>query len=65
MARVWVVTHSDVLAKALEAEVGHPARRVVKVDGATQIENMTLGGDYRDDETEEDPETVSRSAQRR
>jgi predicted ATPase len=45
-ARIWVVTHSDLLARSLEAEIGHRARRVVKVNGATQIENLNLAGDY-------------------
>lgn len=62
-ARLWVVTHSDVLAQALEAENGHPARRVVKVDGATQIENLTVAGEYREDE--EDDEGESEEATRR
>jgi predicted ATPase len=49
-ARIWVVTHSELLARSLETEIGHRARRVVKVNGATQIENLNLAGDYVEDE---------------
>ena len=48
-ARIWVVTHSDLLARSLEAEVGHRARRVIKVNGATQLENLNLAGEYLDE----------------
>jgi predicted ATPase len=49
-ARIWVVTHSELLARSLEAEIGHRARRVVKVKGATQIDNLRLDGEYRDED---------------
>jgi predicted ATPase len=48
-ARIWVVTHSDLLARCLEAEMGHRARRVIKVNGATQLENLNLAGEYLDE----------------
>ena len=48
--QIWVVTHSDLLSSALEAELGARVRRVVKVDGATEIEGLTLAGDWRDED---------------
>ena len=48
--RIWIVTHSDVLAEALRDETGKRARRVIKLDGATSIEGLTLSGEFRDDE---------------
>ena len=38
--RIWIVTHSDVLAEALGDETGKRARRVIKSDGATSIEGV-------------------------
>ncbi|MEJ1967707.1 MAG: AAA family ATPase [Rhizomicrobium sp.] len=48
--RVWIVTHSQGLADALEAEAGAKPRRVVKIDGATKIEGLKLSGEFADDE---------------
>ena len=48
--RIWVVTHSEMLAEALAAETGRPARRVVKSDGATEIEGLKKTGEYRDED---------------
>ena len=48
--RLWIVTHSDVLADALCEETGKRARRVVKQDGATSIEGLTLAGTFRDED---------------
>lgn len=48
--RIWVVTHSETLAEALAAETGRPARRVVKTDGATEIEGLKKTGEYRDED---------------
>lgn len=45
--QIWVVTHSEVLSSALETELG---ARVVKTDGATEIEGLTLAGDWREDD---------------
>ena len=47
--QIWVVTHSETLSSALEAELGARVRRVVKTDGATEIEGLTLAGDWRED----------------
>jgi predicted ATPase len=51
-ARIWIVTHSDALADALREETGKPARRVIKLDGATSIEGLTLSGEFRNHEEE-------------
>jgi len=51
-ARLWIVTHSEALADALREETGKPARRVVKIDGATTIEGLKLTGEYREEEEE-------------
>ena len=47
---IWIVTHSEALAEALQEETGKPARRVVKHDGATTIEGLKLTGGYRDED---------------
>ncbi len=52
--RIWIVTHSEALADAMQAETGKPARRVVKVKGATAIEGLTQTGTWRDDEEEDE-----------
>jgi predicted ATPase len=54
--RIWIVTHSDTLAGAIKEETGKPARRVVKIDGATSIEGLKLTGEYRDEGDEVDEE---------
>lgn len=48
--QVWVVTHSEALAKLLLEETGKRARRVIKTNGATGIEGLKLSGDYADDD---------------
>lgn len=48
--RIWIVTHSAVLADAIEAETGRPARRVIKNGGATSIEGLTMTRTYRNDD---------------
>lgn len=48
--RIWIVTHSDELAKHLQEETGKAARRVIKSAGATGIEGLKLSGDYDDDD---------------
>lgn len=52
--RLWIVTHSEVLADALREETGKPARRVAKTGGETTIEGLKLTGEYRDDEEAEE-----------
>ena len=48
--RIWIVTHSDTLAAALHEETGKKPRRVIKENGATSIEGLTLSGEFRDEE---------------
>jgi predicted ATPase len=48
--RIWIVTHSDELARFLHEETGKPARRVVKSAGATGIEGLKLSGEYADED---------------
>jgi predicted ATPase len=48
--RIWIVTHSEALAAALYEETGKKARRVIKEDGATNIEGLMLSGEFEDDE---------------
>lgn len=48
--RIWIVTHSEELAKHLHEETGKQARRVVKSSGATGIEGLRLSGEYADDD---------------
>jgi predicted ATPase len=48
--RIWIVTHSDFLAEALQREMGKPVRRIVKLDGATSIEGLKVSGEFHDDE---------------
>lgn len=52
-SRIWVVTHSEVLADAITEETGKPARRVLKVDGATTIEGLKLSGEFRDEQDDD------------
>ena len=53
-ADIWIVTHSEQLMEALRSESSVPLRRVIKPKGATTIEGLTLGGEYRDEETDEE-----------
>ena len=55
-ADIWIVTHSEQLMDALRSESSVPLRRVIKSKGATAIEGLTIGGEYRDDEADEDDE---------
>jgi predicted ATPase len=48
--RIWIVTHSEALADAIYEETGKKVRRVIKEDGATNIEGLTLSGEFRDEE---------------
>ncbi|MGY8709257.1 AAA family ATPase [Bradyrhizobium sp. 18BD] len=53
-ADIWIVTHSEQLMEALRNESSVPLRRVIKSKGATTIEGLTLGGEYRDEESADD-----------
>jgi predicted ATPase len=47
--QVWLVTHSERLAQVIEATGAGAVRTVVKRDGATTVEGLTLLGTFRDD----------------
>ncbi|WP_038952009.1 AAA family ATPase [Bradyrhizobium japonicum] len=53
-ADIWIVTHSEQLMEALRSESSVPLRRVIKPKGATTIEGLTVSGEYRDEESDED-----------
>ncbi|WP_316191096.1 AAA family ATPase [Bradyrhizobium sp. SZCCHNS2096] len=55
-ARIWIVTHSEDLARHLQEETGKQARRVIKSTGATGIEGLKLSGEYADEEEEGEEE---------
>ena len=44
-SQVWLVTHSELLAREVEQHCGVRARRVIRIDGATWIEGMRLTGE--------------------
>jgi predicted ATPase len=46
--QVWVVTHSTVLADALAEAANITPRHVVKREGETSIEGLTITGEFRD-----------------
>lgn len=48
--QIWVVTHAGALASAIEDETGTDPRTIIKRDGATWIEGLTLGGDFDDED---------------
>jgi predicted ATPase len=48
--QLWLVTHSERLAKAIEDTGAGAVRTVMKRNGATAIEGLTLLGTFRDDE---------------
>jgi predicted ATPase len=52
--QVWVVTHSGQLADALASESGIKPRTVIKRNGETWLEGLKLGGDFAQDEDDED-----------
>jgi predicted ATPase len=54
--QVWLVTHSERLAKAIEDTGEGAVRTVVKRKGATTIEGLTLFGTFREDEEDEEDE---------
>lgn len=53
-ADIWIVTHSEQLMEALRSESSVPLRRVIKPKGATTIQGLTIGGEYRDEESDGD-----------
>ncbi|MCC8942578.1 AAA family ATPase [Bradyrhizobium sp. Arg68] len=53
-ADIWIVTHSEPLMEALRSESSVPLRRVIKEKGATTIEGLTIAGEFRDEDNDED-----------
>jgi predicted ATPase len=47
--QVWVVTHSQILADALEEQTGTLPRAVIRKDGSTWLKGLTQFGDFEDD----------------
>lgn len=48
-AQIWLVTHSQALADAIEVLSGVSPHRVIKRDGETWLEGLRLSGDFDDD----------------
>lgn len=48
--QIWLVTHSERLAAALAKHGGVAPRTVVKRNGETWIEGLTIGGRFRDED---------------
>jgi predicted ATPase len=48
--QLWLVTHSERLAKAIEDTGAGAVRTVIKQKGATTIEGLTLMGTFRDED---------------
>jgi predicted ATPase len=49
-SQVWIVTHSERLAREVETRCGVKAKRVVRNEGATWIEGMRLTGAMAEDD---------------
>jgi predicted ATPase len=49
-SQLWIVTHSERLAREIEARCGVRAKRVIRNDGATWIEGMRLTGEMEDED---------------
>ena len=47
-SQVWLVTHSEALAEAIDQTGTGQVRTVVKKDGATWIEGLSLLGEFVD-----------------
>ncbi len=48
--RLWIVTHSEALAKAIEGETGKRPLRVIRSEGATLIEGLSPTGRLREED---------------
>ena len=46
-SQIWLVTHSELLAREVEQRCGVRARRVIRNEGATWIDGMRLTGAMR------------------
>jgi predicted ATPase len=49
-SQIWIVTHSEPLASAVEERCGTRPRRVIRKDGATWIQGMRLTGAIDDED---------------
>lgn len=49
-SQLWIVTHSERLAREVEVRCGVRAKRVVRNDGATWIEGMRLTGEMAEED---------------
>ncbi|NVP53767.1 AAA family ATPase [Mycoplana rhizolycopersici] len=49
-SQIWLVTHSEQLASAIEDRCGTRAKRVIRNDGATWIDGMRLTGEIAEDD---------------
>lgn len=47
--QIWVVTHSQEFADAIAEESGVRPRQVIRRDGSTWLEGLTLSGDFEED----------------
>ncbi|CDZ27094.1 AAA family ATPase [Neorhizobium galegae] len=52
-SQVWIVTHSELLASAVEERCGTRPRRVIRKEGATWIQGMRLTGVIDDEDGDE------------
>jgi predicted ATPase len=51
--QIWVVTHSEILARAFETHGAIKPRRVIKRSGETWIEGLRLGGDFAEEDEDD------------
>jgi len=49
-SQLWIVTHSDILARVIADETGIQTRRIVKVGGETRIEGLGIDGEFEEGE---------------
>lgn len=54
--QVWLVTHSERLAEAIRQSGDGEVRTVLKHNGATTIEGLTILGTFREDDEDDDEE---------
>jgi predicted ATPase len=48
--QIWVVTHSEILARAFAEHGGSKPRWVIKRAGETWIEGLRLAGDFSEED---------------
>jgi predicted ATPase len=53
-SQIWIVTHSEQLAAAVQERCGVRAKRVIRKDGATWIEGMRATGLMEEDEEDDE-----------